>query len=895
MVGRWTLAGAVAVGLAAGRMAASEEPVSPQDIAAAVARLRDDRLAVRDEAADFLWRAGSVARVPLEGATKGDDARAAARAELILERLRYGFTADTPPDAVELIVRFRDGDLAMKSDVLKQLCDRGLLDNAVALAKLEPAAVHAGAARDFLRTISGRAVDALVEGRPDMAERLLACAASLDAYGAQHRDYAAVLLFRGRLAEAIEALKSSGASRPGADDAALLARLLVVAGSVAEARPLVEAGTDKHLKIGFYQRCADWTALALEDLASGDQGLERLGFSAVINRLARRDAECDEAVAKLQALAAEQPDKAWMCTEALLIAGRWQAAVELFSDGDRHSAFDVLCARMKPAEAFALIGIEDPCTGSAGWFRARAAALAATPRDLDAHFFLGLSVARALCHLGETEEADRLLEAAGGIATAEAGTRLRALFETAHELGLRGRADRLAVDLLATEQGASSVIRARFPKTAALVQLWWTCFRRWHPGDDGPATLQRVKEFLTAGNHPADSPPSLTSICERAEREGANLQSFQRLAWLRGLAETCVMKGDAPLGITYLEKEAEEARALDAGRERDSNGHLGHAAHQALIRIGDVHAGARRWPEAAAAYRRAAAIDGRRPLPLYLEGHALAQAGEVDRGRALMQLASMLPLGDTAGRQELAEGLEARGLEQAADTEWETILRLGDFGSWEGSSAWAVKTAAKNRGNRLVGTDPLHAAALFQHMLMYLLKTNSSFLNPSDYVDVVHAIHRVRARGLVARGEVAAAWWDIEQAQAAQPGDADFVADMATHLAAAGRAADAERVFADCFAAYERICSGFPRSAQHHNGLAWLAARCGRRLDDARRHAETAVQLDPGRAAYLDTLAEVHFRLGDRERAIALEKQAVDREPKNPEFRERLKRFERGD
>jgi hypothetical protein len=56
MVGRWTLAGAVAVGLAAGRMAASEEPVSPQDIAAAVARLGDDRLAVRDEAADFLWR-----------------------------------------------------------------------------------------------------------------------------------------------------------------------------------------------------------------------------------------------------------------------------------------------------------------------------------------------------------------------------------------------------------------------------------------------------------------------------------------------------------------------------------------------------------------------------------------------------------------------------------------------------------------------------------------------------------------------------------------------------------------------------------------------------------------------------------------------------------------------
>lgn len=895
MVGRWTVAGAVVVGLAAGPIATSAEPVSPQAIAAAVARLGDERLAVREEAADFLWRAGAAARVPLEGATTGDDARAAARAELILERLRYGFTADTPPEAVDLIVRFRDGDLATKSDVLKQLCDRGLLDNAVALATLEPAAMQPGVAADFRRTIPGRAVDALAEGRPEMAERVLAAAARLDAHGGQHRDYAAVLLCRGRLAGAIEDLRAAGADRPGAADAALLARLLIVAGNVAAARPLVEAGTDKHLKADFYHRCEDWRSLATQNLVSGDRGIESLGFSAAINRLARRDAECDEAVAHLRALAAEQPDGAWMCTEALLIAGRWQAAVELFSAHDRQSAFDVLCARMKPTEAFALIGIEDPCTGSAEWFRARAAALAATPRDLDAHFFLGLSVARALHHLGEPAEADRVLDAAGGIGRDEGGTRLASLFETAHALGLRDRADRLAIDLLATEQGASSVIRARFPETAARVQLWWTCFRRWHPGDDGPAILQRVTAFLAAADHPADGPASLASLCERAEREGETLQSFKRFPWLRSLAETCIAKGDTPLGIAYLEKEAAETGGLEAGRDRAGHGPVGRAASLPLIRIGDVHARERRWRQAAEAYHRAAAIDSRVALPQYLEGHALEQAGDVDRGRALMRLASMLPLGNTAGREDLAAGLEMRGLQDAADTEWETILRLGDFGSWEGSSAWAVKTAAKKTGNRRATTDPRSAAALFQRMLLYLLKTNASYLNAREYVDVVHVIHRLRAQGLVADGQVDAAWWEIEQAQAAQPGDADFVADMAARLAAAGRTAEADTVFDGCFSAYERVCRAFPRSAQHHNGLAWLAARCGRRLDEGRRHAEAAVELDPRQAAYLDTLAEVHFRLGNRARAIALEKQAVDREPDNPEFRKRLQRFERGD
>jgi hypothetical protein len=48
----------------------------------------------------------------------------------------------------------------------------------------------------------------------------------------------------------------------------------------------------------------------------------------------------------------------------------------------------------------------------------------------------------------------------------------------------------------------------------------------------------------------------------------------------------------------------------------------------------------------------------------------------------------------------------------------------------------------------------------------------------------------------------------------------------------------------------------------------------------------------PESVAYLDTLAEVHFRRGERERAVVLARQAALREPMNLHLQAQLKRFE---
>ena len=65
-----------------------------------------------------------------------------------------------------------------------------------------------------------------------------------------------------------------------------------------------------------------------------------------------------------------------------------------------------------------------------------------------------------------------------------------------------------------------------------------------------------------------------------------------------------------------------------------------------------------------------------------------------------------------------------------------------------------------------------------------------------------------------------------------------------------------------------------------------------RRLDDALQHALRAVELDPDHAAYLDTLAEAHFHLGDRDAAVRHSRRAAERRPQDTTLQEQLRRFE---
>ena len=85
----------------------------------------------------------------------------------------------------------------------------------------------------------------------------------------------------------------------------------------------------------------------------------------------------------------------------------------------------------------------------------------------------------------------------------------------------------------------------------------------------------------------------------------------------------------------------------------------------------------------------------------------------------------------------------------------------------------------------------------------------------------------------------------------------------------------------------------FPNDSLIGNNTAWLAASCNRHLEKAKSIASQVVVSHPD-ATYLDTLAEIEYRLGNVESATALSTRCLQMEPKNKQHRKQLKRFRAG-
>jgi hypothetical protein len=85
-----------------------------------------------------------------------------------------------------------------------------------------------------------------------------------------------------------------------------------------------------------------------------------------------------------------------------------------------------------------------------------------------------------------------------------------------------------------------------------------------------------------------------------------------------------------------------------------------------------------------------------------------------------------------------------------------------------------------------------------------------------------------------------------------------------------------------------------PPSADALNVLAWFCAKHDLFLPEALQAAQRAVALSPNNTNILDTLAELHFRMGHRDQAIAIETRALAMEPMGQDFKDHLARFRIG-
>jgi tetratricopeptide (TPR) repeat protein len=189
--------------------------------------------------------------------------------------------------------------------------------------------------------------------------------------------------------------------------------------------------------------------------------------------------------------------------------------------------------------------------------------------------------------------------------------------------------------------------------------------------------------------------------------------------------------------------------------------------------------------------------------------------------------------------------------------------------------------------------DYLAAASLHERSMLNFMGTYE-LTEPATHLRLPHSMHRERARGLLAKGDVEAAEREIATCRTLLPGDVMLPIDVVPELERRGMKARADELYDESKHAVEAVLAKYPNSANDHNNLAWLAANCGRDAGQALSHAKRAVELKPKNAAYLDTLAEVQFRRGEYDEAIKTMKRCLELQPGVARHREQIERFEAG-
>jgi len=837
------------------------EPARPtkEDIARWVQQLGDNDFNAREEASRKLWEAGTTSEAALREAVKSDDAEVSRRATELLDKFKWGIYPGTPKNIVDMISRYQSGDQPTKLAIVRELVEAGVpgCKAVVKIAEVETDAVVKSAVISKLSLELPRTLPLLLADN-DAATLETLLALGLEAEGKIGiSNAAAYWLLTGKLDEKIahyKALEAKGGK--AGHSAEILAYLYRAKGDLAAACEAARRAGQPRLVEELLYESGAWKELAQQPAAlGGNREIEALGFRAAFHRLAGNTREFEEALKDIRKLAdANQPDdeQLFLVAKALFLNQRPKDALDILARGKHQQTalFEILAAQLRYREALTLVE------------KARKE----ENKDLPA---LEVLQARTLYLLGEKEKATTIFtRLAAEIKPGNDFGWFDSLIDAEFRVGLAGEAFAHAALVLDNnrDQGWPRRLFSKlFPSKTEHAEALWASLKTLFPLDDNKANLKRLRELL-AGKVPARD---VKQWLEDVEKPIKELKPEAADLWWQGWAEAALAANQEDLARACLEKSASAA---------------------GLRRLGDLLAAKKHWERAAERYYQAWDKDRQQALPLYLSGKALLEAGQSKEGKKRVELAHWLPLGNEEARYNFGTGLLQQGDAEASRREADLLLKLSQPNSYyAGEAMRRVALEAQQK------KDLLRSADYQERAMLRCLHAYISFLARPAYIGVPCLIYRQRASGLLAAGKLKEALELVALCQEYQPGNVDVPIHLVPELERLGHKKEAGQLFDGTVALYEELCKDYPKSAWTHNSIAWLSACCRRNLDAALAHAQKAVELAPTNAGHLDTLAEVYFQRGDKDKAVELQKKVVALEPKRPYFRKQLKRLEAGD
>jgi tetratricopeptide (TPR) repeat protein len=898
-----------------------QDKKAPPSIEELVADLGSEVYAKREKAQLELWLRGDQAIPALQKALEDESPEVVRRAREVLDKFAWGVRPNTPPEVLKLLRQFQSGDndpvksAEVRKNAILALLRHGPAGVSVAralLGKPLPDHVHAQVRANITALIRREVPLRVFEGKTDAAADLIAIhTAGTGPEGAA--DYAVFHALRGSLPAAIaEAEVAIKAGRQTTNHKLLLAHLYRASGEWEKARAaaadLTQPQGEPSLTELLREEEGDWSTLADTLAFAGANHPDALRLS--ILRLAGRQKAFDTEVKSLLKATNEfsSDEEAREAVIALFANNRAEDATRILRERKQNLGLlgEVFISRLRYKEALDLIAADDTKQLS--------------PRE---KLEFNLRRARILMLTGDREGAVQLF---GSVAerlslfenlgdSSSPITAVRSLLRTEMRVGLKDLAAEHAAQFVASgtfsRHGQSytgeSAFELLFNQDSTVAEtLFWALRHKKIPGEEPGPTMIRTRELLTGKSGKAAVDEALRALREAEEND----KNDPVIIPPRDVPE------DQPLppvvrSRTFMARQYLAQAAVCRAASRDEDADAAFKAAVELTSEATSTAGARSWVYGTSdAYRpfvdwgdslfergrfQAAAdtyLEGwkkfpEQPLPMFLSGKALVKLGELKEGQRRIELSHWVALGQERIRGRFIEELVRRGEGKAARREAELVLRAcwcrdHYFGNVMNQAAKAA----------VLVKDFATAEKCGQRSMLLLLKTPGMYyVETSAYMNVPHDIFVYRARAKLADGKVEEALALARNALAVTPGHIDLVSGMVPDLEKRGKKAEADELFDTAWKAYQKVLSDFPNSPSARNALALLAANCRRELDKGLTYAKEAVKAEPSSLAYRETLAEVYFRSGEREKALDVMLKLTGEDPRNMLYKRQLLRY----
>ena len=833
---------------------AAQNVESISRIEALALKLGDESFELREQAMDELWKLGRVTLPTLRNVEAGGDIEASERAGELIRYISAGLLPDCPEEAKSLVLKFFQSSYDGKIIICEKLVNLHQWKQLLHLGKLDDnPKVERFIASETWPRVQSEISRAIADEDYQQVDEIMGLMGNSDLHMRARAFYYAHT-------DQLDKELSKAADLTGETAARWRMWLHRCSGDLKAS--IAECEKANKPEAADLLRVLDGNALPwLERSADRGNAIYRWGCKLQQLRLEGKDTEAKIESQKWKDIQPDQLDRLSM-VRALAVNGFREQALSALKISDANAAFYFYDLAEMPKQSLKLLGIADNAKPPyVDWVGKRIEQLKEGGRDgREADMASGqvMMLSHFLYSRGEVAHATDVI------------TPMMTLFASENkdwdkhiEMMLLSGMGSTAIDFMKQRLAQGDANQEELAKMARKILnemqpvmrdcLWGYLAKR--KGNTHQVLLDQVGLLAGLLPDPEDQAAKIHDELLLEIVEEGVVDEWNRITLIDALFQLCIIRNDLGAASRMMDSYVDEGNTLR------------------LAQV-DMQYNLLRWEQvepALAARAKNQPSDHKNLIKWHI---ALQKLGQNQKAQEALGRVMRLCLGDPGYLISYGRFLYDVGYEQQAMELWVQAAMISDFSDRSLGEFFRSMTPLASHGQAYYAKGEWQKAWSINEVFARFTMCNRSAytykaLKARYQAEFCHGMMMLN------QGSTKEGMRRLEAARKMIPADGVLADDFFPALRHKIPAKIYNRWFDESYAHISEVCKDYPQSHNTHNTAAWLASRAVRHLDEAHAHAQKAIALSPNQGAYLDTMAEVWFAKGDREKALAWSEKAI--------------------